>query len=223
MIASAAASLLIPLALTAGLDSASPAASFHHAVRAHVTGYNTVAGQTDSTPCIAASGANICGRRDVVACPRHIRLGTVVEIRGTTYVCEDRLAKKFDDRFDISCDKDKACPYQVAGWTDIKVFDKELGHQQQATQAKPADTVSPQRAAAPAVRLAANRAPQRASAPVRAFAALHPGLAAAAAKVFPTPRPQVAVATAHFIARTTSSTVAMVAKPVSVLRGHIRS
>lgn len=118
-----AASLLIPLALTAGIEVESP--SFHHPVRAHVTGYNTVPAQTDSTPCIAASGANICGRRDAVACPRHISLGTVIEIRGTTYVCEDRLAKKYDARFDISCDKDKDCPYEVAGWTTIKVYADE--------------------------------------------------------------------------------------------------
>ena len=119
MIASTA-SLLIPLALTTSLGTASP--SFHHDVRAFVTGYNTVAGQTDSTPCIAASTANICGRRDAVACPRQISLGTTVEIRGATFVCEDRLAKKFDRRFDISCDKDTACPYQVTGWTTIKVY-----------------------------------------------------------------------------------------------------
>ena len=119
----ATASLLIPLALTTSLGSASP--SLHHDVRAFVTGYNTVAGQTDSTPCIAASGADICGRRDAVACPRHIGFGTVVEIRGTTYRCEDRLAKKFDRRFDISCDKDTACPYEVAGWAIIKVYDDE--------------------------------------------------------------------------------------------------
>ncbi len=126
MIASTA-SLLIPLALTTSLGSASP--SLHHDVRAFVTGYNTVAGQTDSTPCIAASGADICGRRDAVACPRHIGFGTVVEIRGTTYRCEDRLAKKFDHRFDISCDKDMACPYQVAGWTIIKVYDSDRADQ----------------------------------------------------------------------------------------------
>jgi len=119
MIASTA-SLLIPLALTTSIATASP--SFHHDVRAYVTDYNTVAGQTDSTPCIAASTANICGRRDVVACRRHISLGTTVEIRGATYVCEDRLAKKFDSRFDISCDKDTACPHQVTGWTTIKVY-----------------------------------------------------------------------------------------------------
>jgi hypothetical protein len=131
MIASAA-SLLIPLALTTSLGSASP--SFHHDVRAYVTGYNTVAGQTDSTPCIAASTANICGRRDAVACPRHIGLGTTVEIRGTTYVCEDRLAKKFDSRFDISCDKDMACPPQVTGWTTIKVYDADRPEQAAAPQ-----------------------------------------------------------------------------------------
>jgi hypothetical protein len=90
-----------------------------------VTGYNTIPAQTDSTPCIGASGANICGRRDAVACPRRISLGTVVEIRGTTYVCEDRLAKKYDDRFDISCDKDKSCPYEVAGWTTVKIYAEE--------------------------------------------------------------------------------------------------
>lgn len=130
-----AASLLIPLAFTAGLEAESP--SFHRDVRAMVTGYNTVPGQTDSTPCIAASGANICGRRDAVACPRSISLGTVVEIRGTTYVCEDRLAKKYDARFDISCDKDMACPYEVAGWTTIKVYAED-----KQTTPKPAEPVA---------------------------------------------------------------------------------
>ena len=92
------------------------------AVRAYVTGYNTVPGQTDDTPCVAASGANICGRSDAVACPRRISLGTFLVIRGEIYVCEDRLAKKYDSRFDISCDKDTDCPNKVTGWTDIMVF-----------------------------------------------------------------------------------------------------
>src|SRR6266478_392422 len=76
-------------------------------VETYVTGYNTVPGQTDNTPCIAASGANICGRHDAIACPQGIKLGTIVEIRGETYVCEDRTARKYNGRFDISCDKDK--------------------------------------------------------------------------------------------------------------------
>jgi hypothetical protein len=117
-----AASLLVPLALTTSPDFETPPS--YHAIRAFVTGYNTLVGQTDDTPCIAASGANICGRRDAVACPRHIGLGTVVEIRGTTYVCEDRTARKYNGRFDISCDKNISCPYEVAGWAFVKVYQR---------------------------------------------------------------------------------------------------
>ena len=91
-------------------------------MEAYVTGYNTVRGQTDDTPCIAASGANICGRRNTVACPRLFDLGTVVEINGKKYVCEDRMAPRFRGGFDINCDKDKSCPYKVAGWTTVRIF-----------------------------------------------------------------------------------------------------
>ena len=83
-------SLLIPLALTTSPDPIPPPSfpefrAFHE-FRAHVTGFNTVPAQTDSTPCIAASGANICGRHDAVACPQGIKLGTIVEIKpGNTF------------------------------------------------------------------------------------------------------------------------------------------
>jgi len=116
----AASLLAVPLALSGGPDTTPPPS--YNQVRAYVTGYNTVPGQTDDTPCTAASGADICGRRDAVACPRRIGFGTVVEIRGATYVCEDRLAPKFDTRFDISCDKDTACPPTVTGWATINVY-----------------------------------------------------------------------------------------------------
>jgi hypothetical protein len=95
-------------------------------VHAYVTGYNTLPEQTDDTPCVAASGANICGRTDVVACPRRINLGTYVVIRGVFYVCEDRLAKKYDSRFDISCDKNTDCPGLVTGWAEIVIFRQDL-------------------------------------------------------------------------------------------------
>jgi 3D (Asp-Asp-Asp) domain-containing protein len=91
-------------------------------VEAYVTGYNTVRRQTDNTPCIAASGANICGRRDTAACPRLFDLGTVVEIKGRKYVCEDRMAARFKGSFDINCDKDTSCPYKVFGWTTVRVY-----------------------------------------------------------------------------------------------------
>jgi hypothetical protein len=108
--------------LTAALSGDTMAPLHYRQIRAFVTGYNTVPGQTDDTPCIAASGADICGRYDAVACPRDIRFGTLVEIRGATYVCEDRTARKFNGRFDISCDKDKTCPYRLAGWATVKIF-----------------------------------------------------------------------------------------------------
>lgn len=92
-------------------------------VKARVTGYNTVEAQTDQTPCIGATGANICGRNDVVACPRSIKLGTKVEIDGKTYVCLDRTAEKFNGRFDISCDKDMACPAKVTGVKEVKIYE----------------------------------------------------------------------------------------------------
>lgn len=91
-------------------------------MEAYVTGYNTVRGQTDDTPCVAASGANICGRRDTAACPRLLDLGTIVEINGRIYVCEDRMAERFRGSFDINCDKDRSCPYEVAGWTTVRIF-----------------------------------------------------------------------------------------------------
>lgn len=70
-----------------------------------VTAYNTVSSQTDLSPCVA-SGGNICGRDDVVACPRHIPLYSWVKINGKEYQCMDRLAIKYNNRFDISFDKD---------------------------------------------------------------------------------------------------------------------
>ena len=90
-------------------------------IETYVTGYNTVRAQTDDDPCIAASGADICGRRDTIACPPLLPFGTTVEVRGRTYVCEDRMAARFRNRFDINCDKDKHCPYQVSGQALVKV------------------------------------------------------------------------------------------------------
>ena len=75
-------------------------------VVATVTGYNTVHAQTDNDPCISASGHNICGRKNVVACPRSIPLETWIIIDGKYYQCLDRMNKRFENNFDISFDKD---------------------------------------------------------------------------------------------------------------------
>jgi hypothetical protein len=80
-------------------------------IETYVTGYNTVAAQTDRTPCIGAAGTYICGRNDVVACPPLLKLGTAVEIGGKRYLWEDRTSRKYRSRFDINCDQNKSCPY----------------------------------------------------------------------------------------------------------------
>jgi hypothetical protein len=101
--------------------SAAPHKGFDIYIETYVTGYNTVPAQTSDTPCISASGDNICGRTDTVACPTILRMGSIVEIRGERYVCNDRLAKKYQGRFDINCDKNAKCPFRVTGWTTVKL------------------------------------------------------------------------------------------------------
>lgn len=111
---------IAPIVEVAKAETVEPA---YKAIKARVTGYNTVEAQTDQTPCISATGDDICGRNDVVACPRNLKLGTKVEIDGKTYFCLDRTAKKFDGRFDISCDKDFACPGKVTGTKEVKIYE----------------------------------------------------------------------------------------------------
>ena len=87
---------------------------------ATITAYNTVPEQTWGDTCISASGDNICGKKNVVACPRSIPLGTWVIIDNRYYQCLDRLALKYDDRFDISFDKD------IEGAKEFGKLEKEV-------------------------------------------------------------------------------------------------
>lgn len=112
--------LAIPHA-EAAIAEPEPKPEVARTITAMVTGYNTVPEQTDDTPCIAAAG-DICGRRDVVACPRSIPLRTWVRIEGVRYQCMDRLHPRYDHRFDISCDKDMACPFRVTGTKTVEVL-----------------------------------------------------------------------------------------------------
>src|SRR3954466_15254269 len=50
-------------------------------IEAYVTGYNTEPTQTDRDPCVPASGVNICGRRDTIACPPLLPFGTLGKYR----------------------------------------------------------------------------------------------------------------------------------------------
>jgi hypothetical protein len=77
----------------------------HTTIYAWVTGYNSIKFQTDNTPCVGAGGY-ICGRKQVIACPRSIELGTWVKIDGIYYECLDRMNERLETNFDIFFDKD---------------------------------------------------------------------------------------------------------------------
>ena len=66
---------------------------------ATITGYSSTEDQTDSTPFLTASQKQV--KKGIIACPREIPFGSKVEIEGKAYICEDRMSKKFNDRFDI--------------------------------------------------------------------------------------------------------------------------
>lgn len=74
-------------------------------IKAFVTAFNTTVAQTDGNPCQAKFGY-ICGRDDVVACPRNIPAHTKVKILEKEYECLDWTNSKYNGRFDISFDKD---------------------------------------------------------------------------------------------------------------------
>ena len=66
-----------------------------------ITAYNPVPAQTDSTPDITASGQKV--REGIVACPRWLKFGTIVEIDGKLYECQDRMNPRYwyKNHFDI--------------------------------------------------------------------------------------------------------------------------
>jgi 3D (Asp-Asp-Asp) domain-containing protein len=66
--------------------------------KATITAYSSVESCTTKL-CIMASGRS--AYIGAIACPREIELGTRVKIADTTYVCEDRTARRFNGRFDI--------------------------------------------------------------------------------------------------------------------------
>lgn len=54
--------------------------------------------------CLTASG-KIATANITAACPRKYKFGTKIKIGGKIYECQDRLAKKYDSRFDIFADE----------------------------------------------------------------------------------------------------------------------
>jgi len=56
----------------------------------------------DDPDCIMANGEK--AYYGAAACPRAIPFGTKIKVDGYEFVCKDRLARKYDDRFDIFMD-----------------------------------------------------------------------------------------------------------------------
>ena len=50
--------------------------------------------------CVNASGRNPINNLSI-ACPRRYKLGTKIFFNGNSYICDDRLSTKYDNRFDI--------------------------------------------------------------------------------------------------------------------------
>ena len=95
-------------------------------ITAEISAYNTTGSQTDNNPCESASGINICGLEDVVACPAYLPFFTIIEIDGVKYECLDRMNKRYRNGnfFDISFDKDVKNAVQYGRKTkEVKIYD----------------------------------------------------------------------------------------------------
>jgi len=92
-------------------------------IEATITAYTSSVAETDSEPCISASGVNICGRYiaelvddngeptmtipiykgfGIIACPKEYEFEKdIIEINSVWLKCLDRMSSKYPDRFDI--------------------------------------------------------------------------------------------------------------------------
>jgi 3D (Asp-Asp-Asp) domain-containing protein len=71
----------------------------HKVITATLTAYTPEVSQTDSTPFLTANQSPV--KEGGIACPRNIKFGTLIEVFGKRYVCNDRMALKNDGKFDI--------------------------------------------------------------------------------------------------------------------------
>ena len=67
----------------------------------YITAYSAEVAQTDSTPCIAASGINVCESDLPIIATNELPFWTKVEIGGKMYVVLDRMSNKYPHRYDI--------------------------------------------------------------------------------------------------------------------------
>jgi len=92
-----------------------------------VTAYNSVAWQTDSTPCIGAVGSNVCATYQSgtnVCAANFVPLGTWLEVEGLGRCrVDDRMNSKYYYRVDWFMDKDITAARQWGVQTrDVSVY-----------------------------------------------------------------------------------------------------
>lgn len=62
-------------------------------INGQVTMYSSEVGQTDDTPFITANGDTV--GHGTIACPSRYEFGTIVEINGIKYKCNDRMHQRY--------------------------------------------------------------------------------------------------------------------------------
>ena len=71
-----------------------------------VSAYNADPAQTDDSPCITASGYNLCERGGQVVANNCFAFGTKIEIQGVVYEVQDRMNARYDCNYlDIYMEK----------------------------------------------------------------------------------------------------------------------
>ena len=65
------------------------------------TAYNAILSQTDSTPCISASGLNVCETGRNIVATNEFPFGTLIEIDGVIYEVQDRMNSRYLYEVDI--------------------------------------------------------------------------------------------------------------------------
>lgn len=99
--------MILPLFLFALLQPTEPPppmvevahAAEYEVIEAEVTAYTSSPDETDDTPEINAMGKK--PGPGSIACPRRFELGTAFVVEGRRYVCDDRMNKRYTNRFDI--------------------------------------------------------------------------------------------------------------------------
>ena len=66
-----------------------------------ITAYNPVPKQTDSTPCISASGLNVCETKKRIVATNEFPFGTKLLIDGKIWEVQDRTNKRYSHRIDL--------------------------------------------------------------------------------------------------------------------------